>query len=70
MLKKLVNISYSVLISLALVISIAYYHTLWWERENYTAGLNVNYINAKTMILFLILTCLSYIMVKNVGKNK
>ena len=68
MLKKLVNISYSVLISLALVISIAYYHTLWWERENYTAGLNVNYINAKTMILFLILTCLSYIMVKNVGK--
>ena len=67
-LKKIVNILYSVMISLAITISVAYYHTLWWERENHTAGLNVNYINAKTIILFFVLTCLSYIIIKNVEK--
>ncbi len=68
MLKKIVNISYSVMISLALVISVAYYHTLWWEQGNNTAGLNVNYINAKTIILFFVSACLCYIIVKNVEK--
>ena len=66
MLKKIINLSYSILVSLAIAISIIYFKTMWLQKEDYTAGLRLEYINVKSIMIFLITAVIIYFVLEKV----
>lgn len=58
--QRIIDVLYSMSFGFALTVSAVYFRTLWWKREDYTAGLRLNYICIKTLVLWGIFVYICY----------
>lgn len=66
MIQKVVAFTYSLILSIDIVISATYFKTLWGQGEDYTAGLNLSYATKKNIIILCILTILIFYVFKKI----